>query len=72
MFSSSVKSGHVADTEQTNGMVTSLWYSFQGIGGYLGSAGGGWAYNEMGFKNSTLIIIGTQVGLLNWHNVKAK
>ena len=66
MLSSSVKSGRVPDTEQTNAMVTSLWYSFQGIGGYLGSAGGGWAYNEMGFKTSTLIIIGTQVCFLNW------
>ena len=64
MLSSSVKSGRVPDTEQTNGMVTSLWFSFECLGGYLGSAGGGIAYDEIGFRNSTLIIIGIQVGLL--------
>jgi len=57
---SSVKSGRVPDTEQTNGMVTSLWFSFECLGGYLGSAGGGWAYDEIGFRNSTLIVIGIQ------------
>ena len=64
MLSSSVKSGRVPDTEQTNGMVTSLWFSFECLGGYLGSAGGGIAYDEIGFRNSTLIIIGIQVDLL--------
>ena len=64
MLSSSVKSGRVPDTEQTNGMVTSLWLGAESVGGYLGSAGGGLAYDVMGFRNSTLIIIGTQVGLL--------
>ena len=62
---SSVKSGRVPDTEQTNGMVTSLWFSFECLGGYLGSAGGGWAYDEIGFRNSTLIVIGIQVRSLD-------
>ena len=48
-------------------MVTSLWFSFECLGGYLGSAGGGMAYDEIGFRNSTLIIIGIQVGLsIRW------
>ena len=73
MLSSSVKSGRVPDTEQTNGMVTSLWFSFECLGGYLGSAGGGIAYDEIGFRNSTLIIIGIQVGLsIRWLHDNAR
>ena len=61
MLASSVESGSVQDTEQTQGMLTSLWYIVNSIGGYLGSTGGGWAYDTMGFRNSTYFIIGTQV-----------
>ena len=61
MLSSSIESGLVQDTEQTHGMLTSLWYCVHSLGGYFGSASGGWAYDMMGFRNSTFIIIGTQV-----------
>ena len=61
MLDSSVESGSVQDTEQTHGMLTSLWYCVHSIGGYLGTIGGGWAYDMMGFRNSTNVIIGTQL-----------
>ena len=60
MLSSSKKSGFVQDSEQTQGMLTSLWFCFQELGMYLGTASGGWAYDVMGFRNSTFVIIGTQ------------
>ena len=60
MLSSSIESGLVQDTEQTQGMLTSLWFCFESLGGYFGSAISGWAYDMIGFRSSTLIIIGTQ------------
>ena len=60
MLSSSIESGLVQDTEQTQGMLTSLWFCFESLGGYFGSTISGWAYDMMGFRTSTLIIIGTQ------------
>ena len=66
MLSSSTKSGFVEDTEQTQGILTSIWYCFYSLGGYLGSTCGGWAYDVMGFRDSTFVIIGTQVfGMLS-------
>ena len=66
MLSSSIESGFVQDTEQTQGMLFSLWFFSQSLGGYLGSACGGWAYDMMGFRNSTFVIIGTQAfGMLS-------
>ena len=61
MLTSSVESGFVQDTEQTQGMLTALWDVVSSIGGYLGSTGGGWAFDTMGFRKSTYVIIGTQV-----------
>ena len=58
MVSSCYESGFVQDTEQTQGMLTSLWYCFYSLGGYFGSIIGGWAHDKMGFSNSTLIIVG--------------
>ena len=60
MLSSSIESGLVPDTEQTQGMLTALWFSFESLGGYFGSACGGWAYDMIGFRNSTFVVIGTQ------------
>ena len=60
MLSSSIESGLVQDTEQTQGMLTSLWFCFESLGGYFGTAISGWAYDMMGFRSSTLIIVGTQ------------
>ena len=64
MLASSMESVSVQDTEQTLGMLTSLWYAVSGIGGYLGSTVGGWAYDTIGFRNSTYVIIGTQVFII--------
>ena len=61
MLSSSIESERVPDTEQTRGMFTSLWFIHECVGGYLGSAGGGLAYDKMGFRNSTVIVIAVQV-----------
>ena len=41
MLSESVEVGGAPDTEQTKGMVTSLWFIAENIGGYVGSSGGG-------------------------------
>ena len=60
MLSSSIESGLVPDTEQTQGMLTALWFCFESLGGYFGSACSGWAYDMMGFRNSTFVVIGTQ------------
>ena len=50
-----------AETEQTQGMVISLWLSSQYIACYLGTAVGGTAYDAFGFEYSTLIVIGLQI-----------
>ena len=81
MMSESVAQG-APDTEQTRGMITSLWYfsyfennlflynnflSFfyrfvsENVAGWLGSSIGGVTYDQMGFENSTLIVIAMQV-----------
>ena len=81
MMSESVLQG-APDTEQTQGMITSLWFVSENIAGYLGSsignvvilcirrkatnwihfpALGGVTFDQMGFENSTLIVIALQV-----------
>ena len=57
MLNESVKNGAV-DTEQTRGMITSLWFISENLGGYIGSSAGGLTYDTMGFENSTLVVIG--------------
>ena len=52
MLEESVSSGKASNTEQTRGMVTSLWFIHECIGGYAGSAAGGWSYDIIGFKVS--------------------
>ena len=71
MLSSSTESGFVSNSEQTQGMLTSLWYCFESLGGYIGTSCSGWAYDVIGFQISTLIIIGAQVlSMLNLCVVK--
>ena len=81
MMSESVAQG-APDTEQTRGMITSLWYFYyfenhlffvqylpfffyrfvsENVAGWLGSSIGGVTYDQMGFENSTLIVIAMQV-----------
>ena len=50
----------IRDTEQTRGMITSLWLIAENIGGWLGSFCGGIAYDNLGFEGSSLVIIGLQ------------
>ena len=52
MLSSSIESGLVPDSEQTQGMLTALWFIFESLGGYIGSASGGWAYDMIGFRGA--------------------
>ncbi len=81
MMNESVAQG-APDTEQTRGMITSLWYEYkltshshfpqkiaflnfrfvsENVAGWLGSSIGGVTYDQMGFENSTLLVIATQV-----------
>jgi len=60
MMSESVAQG-APDTEQTRGMITSLWFVSENVAGWLGSSIGGVTYDQMGFENSTLIVIAMQV-----------
>ena len=50
----------IRDTEQTRGMITSLWLIAENIGGWLGSFFGGIAYDNLGFEGSSIVIIGLQ------------
>jgi len=60
MMNESVAQG-APDTEQTRGMITSLWFVSENVAGWLGSSIGGVTYDQMGFENSTLLVIATQV-----------
>ena len=51
---------NISDTEQTRGMITSLWLIAENIGGWLGSFLGGIAYDYLGFEAGSLLIIGLQ------------
>merc|ERR1712173_190988 len=50
----------IFDTEQTRGMITSLWLIAENIGGWLGSFLGGVAYDKLGFEGGSLVIIALQ------------
>ena len=50
----------IRDTEQTRGMITSLWLIAENIGGWLGSFCGGIAYDNLGFEGSSIVIIALQ------------
>ena len=51
---------NISDTEQTRGMITSLWLIAENIGGWSGSFLGGVAYDNLGFEGGSLVIIGLQ------------
>ena len=44
------------DTEQTRGMVSSLWVMADSVGGYLGDTLGSIAYDKYGFQSGTVIM----------------
>ena len=54
----------IKDTEQTKGMITSVWLIAEQIGRWLGSFLGGVAYETLGFENGTGLIIGFQGPIL--------
>ena len=51
---------NIKDTEQTRGMITSLWLIAENIGGWSGSFFGGVAYENFGFEGGSLVIIALQ------------
>ena len=51
---------NIKDTEQTRGMITSLWLIAENIGGWSGSFLGGVAYDKLGFEGGSLVIIALQ------------
>lgn len=55
------------DSEQTKGMVSSLWTVADCVGGYIGSSAGGLAYDVVGFKMGTLLeccLVASSLGLM--------
>lgn len=60
MLSESVKNG-APDNEQTRGMITSLWFISENLGGYIGATFGGIAFDKIGFIHGTTVVIGMQV-----------
>ena len=50
----------ISDTEQTRGMITSLYLMAENIGGWSGSSLGGAVYDSMGFECGLWVIIGLQ------------
>ena len=44
------------DTEQTRGMVSSLWVMADSVGGYLGDTLGSIAYDNYGFQSGTVVM----------------
>ena len=55
MLKSTQKAG-LPDTDQTNGMVSSLWVVADCVGGLIGSTLGSAAYDSVGFEMGTLSI----------------
>lgn len=51
---------NIKDTEQTRGMITSLWLIAENIGGWSGSFLGGVTYDNIGFEGGSLVIISLQ------------
>jgi len=49
------------ETEQLRGMVTSLWITFESVGGFLGATGGGAAYDSVGWLSSCVMVAGLQL-----------
>ena len=54
MLKSAAAAG-LPESEQTKGMVSSLWVVADCIGGYVGSSVGGLAYDQVGFRAGTLL-----------------
>jgi len=66
MLTESVAHG-AADSEQTRGMITSLWFISENLGAYAGASLGGFVYDKIGFEHGTTVVIGTQVSFFSEH-----
>ena len=51
-----VSDARLPDTEQTRGMVSSLWVMADSVGGYLGDTLGSIAYDNYGFQSGTVVM----------------
>eukprot|EP00090_Calanus_glacialis_P029708 TRINITY_DN47709_c0_g1_i1.p1 TRINITY_DN47709_c0_g1~~TRINITY_DN47709_c0_g1_i1.p1 ORF type:complete len:472 (-),score=104.19 TRINITY_DN47709_c0_g1_i1:99-1514(-) len=49
-----------ADSEQIQGMVTSIWITCESLGGFIGAAAGGAAYDKLGWSSSCVMVAGCQ------------
>ena len=58
---SGVSDARLPDTEQTRGMVSSLWVMADSVGGYLGDTIGSIAYDTYGFQSGTVVMFSVMV-----------
>lgn len=49
-----------SDSEQIQGMVTSIWITCESLGGFIGAAAGGAAYDKLGWSSSCVMVAGCQ------------
>ena len=54
----SIREAGLPETDQSKGMVSSLWVVGDCIGGFVGSVLGGFAYDALGFQMGTSIEVG--------------
>eukprot|EP00092_Neocalanus_flemingeri_P083793 GFUD01105183.1.p1 GENE.GFUD01105183.1~~GFUD01105183.1.p1 ORF type:complete len:470 (+),score=83.07 GFUD01105183.1:287-1696(+) len=50
-----------SDNEQIQGMVTSIWITCESLGGFIGAAGGGAAFDKFGWSTSCVVVAGCQI-----------
>jgi len=44
-------------SEQLHGMATSVWITAESFGGFVGAAGGGAAYDSLGWRDSCILVV---------------
>ena len=59
----SAKDSGLADSEQTSGMVTSLWVVADNIGGLIGPTLGGAVFNSPGFEWGSMVVALSMISL---------
>lgn len=53
-----------SNSEQIQGMVTSIWITCESLGGFIGAAAGGAAYDKLGWSTSCVLVAGCQTGAM--------
>jgi len=53
-----------SNSEQIQGMVTSIWITCESLGGFIGAAAGGAAYDKLGWSTSCVLVAGCQTGTM--------